>query len=228
MRNRDLFLQAVLHRSYLQLSGMSQLQSNERLEFLGDSILNMLVGEKLYSMFPDAEEGQLTILRARLVNRKALAQYAKQIHLRDFMLLSNSASHAAEKGADTILADAYEAVVGALFLDGGLDEARRFVERQLVDVFRDGSLRESDDNYKSALLEYAQANGKTLPRYTIVKEEGPDHERTFTIEVTIGEGTAGVGIGKNKKEAEQAAAENALTQILKRPSAMGKNTGENS
>jgi len=219
IKSRSLFLHAVLHRSYLQFVGEPNSHSNERLEFLGDSILNMVVAERLYSRYPDAEEGELTIMRARMVNRKALVTYAKKILLRDFLLLSNSASQAAEKGADTILADAYEAVIGAVYLDGGLEEAKRFVHRQLDIAIAEGTLQGSDDNYKSALLEYAQANGRALPRYTIMKEEGPDHDRTFTVEVTVGEEMFGTGIGKNKKEAEQAAAENALDQVAKKQSA---------
>ncbi|MGA7159946.1 MAG: ribonuclease III [Bacteroidota bacterium] len=216
---KNLFLQAFLHRSFLQFAETPELQSNERLEFLGDSILNMVVAERLYSMYPEAEEGELTIMRARLVNRKALVHYAKKIRLRDFLLLSNSASQTAEKGADTILADAYEAVIGAVYLDGGLEEARRFVERQLTSVLKEGLLQEANENYKSALLEYAQANGRSLPHYAIMKEEGPDHDRTFTVEVSIGDGMSGRGIGKNKKEAEQAAAENALSLLLQKQSA---------
>ena len=213
IRDRGLFLQAVVHRSYLQFIEIPDLQSNERLEFLGDSILNMVVAERLFTMYPDAEEGDLTVMRARLVNRRALVTYAKTIHLRDFLLLSNSAAQATEKGSDTILADAYEAVIGAMYLDGGLEEAKRFVYRQLTSALNEGTLQETDDNYKSALLEYAQANGRSVPRYVITKEEGPDHDRTFTVEVTLGEGPSGVGIGKNKKQAEQAAAEDALSQL---------------
>ncbi len=213
IRRKEVFLQAVLHRSYLQFAEAPDVRSNERLEFLGDSVLNMVVAARLYALYPYAEEGDLTIMRARLVNRKALVQYAKKIHLRDFLLLSNSASQTAEKGADTILADAYEAVIGAVFLDGGLHEAKQFVERQLTSVLKEGTIHEGDDNYKSALLEYAQANGMSLPHYTIVKEEGPDHDRTFTVEVSIGEGKSGIGIGKNKKEAEQSAAQHALSSL---------------
>ena len=159
IRTKSLFFQAVLHRSYLQFADTQEIQSNERLEFLGDSILNMVVAERLYMLYPDAEEGDLTIMRARLVNRKALVCYAKQIHLRDFLLLSDNACQTAEKGADTILADAYEAVIGAVYLDGGLNEAKRFVERQLTSALREGALQEADENYKSALLEYAQSKG---------------------------------------------------------------------
>jgi len=196
----------------------TKLPSNERLEFLGDSVLNMVVAERLYATHPDSEEGELTVMRARMVNRKALATYAKKIFLREFLLLSNSAAQAAEKGVDTILADAYEAVIGAIYLDGGLEEAKCFVIRQLTSALEEGTLRDENDNYKSALLEYAQGNGKPLPRYAIVREEGPDHDRTFTVEVSLGEGLSGSGIGKNKKEAEQAAAENVLALIERRKS----------
>jgi ribonuclease-3 len=223
-RTKSLFLQAVLHRSYLQFAEVPEIHSNERLEFLGDSILNMVVAERLYRLYPDAEEGDLTIMRARLVNRKAVVYYAKKIHLRDFLLLSNSASQTAEKGADTILADAYEAVIGAVYLDGGLDEAKVFVERQLTSVLREGILHEADENYKSALLEYAQAKGRPLPHYTIMKEEGPDHDRTFTVEVSVGDGMSGVGMGKNKKEAEQAAAQHALSLLGQQQSAAKENS----
>ena len=215
IRSKEVFLQAVLHRSYVQHMTPPAKHSNERLEFLGDSILNMVVAERLYSTYPDAEEGKLTVMRARMVNRKALVMYAKMILLRDFLLLSTSASQATEKGAETILADAYEAVIGAIYLDGGLEAARRFVTRQLDRALAEGTLQGLDDNYKSALLEYAQSKGITPPRYVITKEEGPDHDRTFTVEVTIGEGMSGSGVGKNKKEAEQAAAEDALERVAR-------------
>jgi len=224
IRNKDLFLQAMLHRSFAQFVNTPDIQSNERLEFLGDSVLNMVAGEYLFLAYPRAEEGQLTVLRARLVNRKALVSYAKQINLWDFLLLSNSASQAAEKGSETIVADAYEAVIGAIYLDGGLEEARQFVHRQLASALEGGLLDEADENYKSALLEYAQANGKAIPRYTIIKEDGPDHDRTFTVEATIGNGLSGLGTGKNKKEAEQAAAENALVRIGEMQSASDKDS----
>ncbi|HTX17363.1 MAG TPA: ribonuclease III [Bacteroidota bacterium] len=215
IRSRELFLQAVIHRSYVQYMNPPAKHSNERLEFLGDSILNMVAAERLYAAYPDEEEGKLTVMRARLVNRRALVTYARQIRLRDFLLLSTSASQATEKGAETILADAYEAVIGAIYLDGGLEAARRFVVRQLDNAQSAGKLQALDDNYKSALLEYAQSKGIAPPRYVITKEEGPDHDRTFTVEVTFGEGLCGMGVGKNKKEAEQAAAEQALEHVAK-------------
>ena len=212
VRNQDLFVQALLHRSFLTRIHRP-VRSNERLEFFGDSILNLIVAEYLYHHYPDAEEGELTKVRSRLVNRKALAAYAKDIKLSEFILMSNSAAQAIGKGCDTIMADTYEAVIAAIYLDGGYDAARRFVERQLLAALRNGSVITADENYKSMLLEYAQSRGLGVPRYTIVKEEGPDHDRTFTVEVQIESEVRGSGSGKNKKEAEQVAASRALRSL---------------
>lgn len=209
IRDRDIFIQSLLHRSFLQRLN-SPGRSNERLEFLGDSILNLIVAEYLYHHFPHAEEGELTKIRSRLVNRKALAAYAKEIHLMDFILMSPSAADSVGKGYETITADTYEAVIAAIYLDGGFDAARRFVERQVLAALKSGAVVTEDENYKSMLLEYAQGRGMGIPRYVIVKEEGPDHDRTFTVEVVLNNEKKGVGTGKNKKEAEQVAAGVAL------------------
>jgi len=203
-----LFIEALLHRSYLpQLN--ERWNSNERLEFLGDAVLNFLVAEHLHSTNPDMEEGDLTKLRSRLVNRKILAQASRDLQLADFLLLSASAAQSLDHGSESILSDAFEAIIGALYLDGGIEGARAFVERTLLGS---QTLKEAltDDNYKSALLEYAQAEGLGIPRYVILREEGPDHDRRFTIEVFVGQERCGVGFGKSKKEAEQAAAARAL------------------
>jgi ribonuclease-3 len=212
IRNQDVFVQALLHRSFLTRV-QRPIRSNERLEFLGDSILNLIVAEYLYHHYPDAEEGELTKVRSRLVNRKALAAYAKDIRLSDFILMSSSAAQSVGKGGDTILADTYEAVIAAVYLDGGYDAARRFVERQLLAAVRAGSVITADENYKSMLLEYAQSHGLGTPRYTITREEGPDHDRTFTVNVLLNNEPKGSGSGKNKKEAEQAAASRALETL---------------
>lgn len=216
IRNHDVFVQALLHRSFLT-HVHRPVHSNERLEFFGDSILNMIVAEYLYHHYPDAEEGELTKMRSRLVNRKALAVYAKDIKLSAFILMSASAAQSIGKGCDTIIADTYEAVIAAIYLDGGYDPARRFVERQLLVALRDGSLITRDENYKSMLLEYAQSRGLGIPRYSILREDGPDHDRTFTVEVLLNNEKKGSGFGKNKKEAEQAAASQALDNLEKLP-----------
>ena len=212
IRTPQLFVQSLVHRSYLQQTNQ-QGQSNERLEYLGDSILNLVVGEYLYHHFPRSDEGELTKLRSRLVNRKALVAYSKGINLSKFILMSASAQQSMGKGSDTIVADTYEAIIAAVYLDGGYDAAKRFVEKQLVDALHQRTIITVDENYKSMLLEFAQAGGLGVPRYAIVKEEGPDHDRTFTVEVTLNGTTHGVGSGKNKKEAEQAAASKALEAL---------------
>jgi len=213
IRNHDLFHQALLHRSFLQ-RGYYASRSNERLEFLGDSILNLIVAEYLYRRYPNAEEGELTKIRARLVNRKALAAYGKSIHLSEFIFMSPSAKQSVGKGYATITADTYEAVIAAIYLDGGFEAARKFVEQQLLAALKKGSVATDDENYKSMLLEYAQSRGLGVPRYAIVHEEGPDHDRTFTVDVILGNERKGSGSGKNKKEAEQAAASKALEHLL--------------
>ena len=210
-RRPELLEEALTHKSYAFEKG--ERRHNERMEFLGDSILNLIVGEYLYNHYPRAEEGDLTKMRSRLVNRKALAAYAKAIGLADFILTSPSASSGLGKGQDTIAADTFEAIIAAIYLDGGFDEARRFVERRVLSAVKSGAVLTADDNYKSMLLEYAQANGLGIPRYTIVLEEGPDHDRTFTVEVSLTDGRRGRGKGKNKKEAEQAAAARALEHL---------------
>jgi ribonuclease III len=212
VREKDTFMRALRHRSYLQHKHYPG-TSNERMEFLGDSILNLIVGEYLYHHYPRAEEGDLTKIRSRLVNRKALAAYAKAIGLADFILTSPSASSGPGKGQDTIAADTFEAVIAAIYLDGGFDAARQFVERRVLSALKSGTVVTADDNYKSMLLEYSQANGLGIPRYTIVLEEGPDHDRTFTVEVSLSDGRRGRGKGKNKKEAEQAAAARAIEHL---------------
>jgi len=214
IRNGDVFAQALLHRSFLQRLPEST-HSNERLEFLGDSILNLVVADYLYHRFPHAEEGELTKIRSRLVNRKALSAYAKAIHLSDFILMSPSAAQSIGKGYDAITADTFEAIIAAIYLDGGIQAAREFVERQVLAAVKKGAVVTADENYKSMLLEYAQSQGIGAPRYHIFKEEGPDHDRTFTVDVMLNNVRHGRGTGKNKKEAEQAAASEALEKLVR-------------
>lgn len=213
IHNKEYFVRALTHRSFVPVSPVDNVESNERLEFLGDAILNFLVAEFLFEQYPEKEEGELTVLRARLVNRKALAFFAKEINLRQFLLSHTSSAGVVKKGYDTILADAFEAIIAALYLDGGLEYARRFIRASLTSAVQKGYLTSDDQNYKSELLEMSQAKGRGIPRYQTLKEEGPDHDRTFTVQVLIGNDALGVGTGKNKKEAEQAAAEEAIRKL---------------
>jgi len=213
IRNRQLFSQALSHRSYFQENGNGALGSNERMEFLGDAVLNLVVAKRLFEQHESSPEGDLTKVRSRLVNRKSLSIYATQIHLEDFMLIGVSATQTDGRGMSKILADAFEALVAAIYLDGGNEAARDFIERQINTALRERTVTTEDENFKSQLLEYAQAEGLNVPRYATVNEEGPDHDRTFTVEVYIGTDPHGVGMGKNKKDAEQAAAETALQKL---------------
>ncbi len=210
----SLFAEALVHRSFLQKLPPGT-HSNERLEFLGDAVLSLIVAEYLHQRFPDAEEGDLTKTRSRLVNRKALSAYGKALHLSDFIFMSPSAAQAVTKGGDTIMADAVEALIAAVYLDSGFEAARSVVLRMINDALERRAVLITDDNYKSLLLEYAQSHGLGVPRYIIVHEEGPDHERTFTVDVLLSNLHQGSGSGKNKKNAEQAAAYQAYQRLTR-------------
>ena len=147
------------------------------------------------------------------MNRKALSIYAREMKLGNFILMSPSTAQMEGKGMDTILADAFEAVIGAIYLDGGFQPAREFIERHVDLALRSGIVRIEDENFKSQLLEHTQSHGLGSPRYVTVRQEGPDHDRTFTIEVLVGNIPYGKGTGKNKKDAEQAAAEQTLQML---------------
>ena len=187
---------------------------NEKLEFLGDAVLELLVSEELVRTFPDWREGQLSKSRASLVNEASLCTVAQRLGLGKHLRLSRGEEKTGGRSKPALLADAYEAVVAAIYLDAGLQAARRFVQKSLVEVALTaaaGNLGRSD--HKSALQELLQARGMPPCNYRVVEEAGPDHEKTFRVEVRItGELTA-AGTGKTKKEAEQAAAVAALYQL---------------
>lgn len=208
--HRPFFNEALTHRSYLQNPGNAADVSNERLEFLGDAVLNLIVGEYLFRTHSHAPEGELTKLRARLVNKKALGIMANLLRLGEFILLSPAAAQLSIKGMDTILSDTFEAIVGAMYLDGGYSKTKDFVNRCIDEALSGNLINIDDDNFKSQLLEHVQSLGLGTPRYLTTRQDGPDHDRTFTIEVSIGNRAFGIGTGKNKKDAEQAAAEQTL------------------
>lgn len=215
VNDRRYFAQALTHRSYLQVIEGDGVDSNERLEFLGDSILNMLIGEFLFRHYTDVQEGELTKLRSRLVNRKALIVGAHQIGLEDFILVNTSAEQALKKGNRSILADTFEAIIAAIYLDSGLslEPVKRFLERTLLLPETFEEILQTDENYKSLLLELVQGNGFSAPRYEVVGEEGPDHERIFTVQVYVNGKPVGQGSGRSKKRAEQEAASKAVEKL---------------
>jgi ribonuclease III len=208
----SLYEQALTHRSYLQVANTPDHRSNERLEFLGDAILGMVTAEYLFYNNREVLEGELTKMRSWIVNKKSLAVCARALRLEDYLFLSYSASQSLQRGNDGMLADALESVIAAIYLDRGFDEARRFIVERLLPIMMRESLVH-DTNFKSLLLETVQGKGFGAPRYVVVKEEGPDHEKHFTVEVVVEEHIVGSGSGRNKKEAEQAAAEAGMANL---------------
>ena len=207
--DKNIYLEAFIHRSFLEENNEFT-SSNERLEYLGDSVLNLVVGEFLFNKFPDEEEGFLTKVRAKLVNRIALSSVAEKINIADFVILSSNVPKNISHNSKSILADTLEALIGALYVDKGLEPCRKFIVKNIAEPMLEEGEYLVDENYKSQLLEYAQANKLANPTYQIIKEEGPHHDKTFTVEVIITEQVFGKGIGKSKKEAEQFAAKKAL------------------
>jgi ribonuclease III len=212
IKNDDYFLQALLHRSYLEQSPEFEV-SNERLEFLGDAVLSLTVAEYLFKKFPEEDEGFLTKVRSKFVNKIAIADVADEIKLTEFLLVGKNLLQGLNVNSKTILADAFEALVGAIYLDKGLAAAKAFISRVLIEPYAKAGVHLIDENFKSQLLEYAQAKKLEAPLYSVIKEEGPHHDKTFTIKVTIGDKEYGIGKGRSKKTAEQNAAEEAMHRI---------------
>ncbi len=214
-RDPRLLVQALTHSSRIpELTAEELPEDNERLEFLGDAVLELLVSEELILVFPAWREGELSKSRARLVNSAAISQAAQRLGLGNYLRLGRGEEKTGGREKPALLADAYEAVLAAIYLDAGLDAARRFVHRTLTSSsIAAEAERLGRADYKSTLQEYLQARGIPAGAYAILEEEGPDHAKTFHVEVRIaGEKTA-AGSGKTKKEAEQSAALAALIQL---------------
>ncbi len=209
-----LYEQALKHRSLLRGTPRSHLYSNERLEFLGDAVLGFVVAEHLYRHFPTKTEGFMTRLRAKLVNGQALAAYAEAIDLGALILMSDNMAQTDGRQNQTILADAFEALIGALYLDLGLEAARRFIHCTMLEHADLDDLAGQRDNFKSLLLEYVQAQGWPQPQYRVLAEEGPSHDRRFNVEVVVNGRSYGAGRAASKKSAEQRAAREALERLL--------------
>lgn len=208
------YRQALLHRSVLRGEPETHLQSNERLEFLGDAVLGFVTAEHLYREFPDRNEGFLTRMRAKIVSGQALAQFATRLDLGPLVIMSENMDQSGGRQTPTILADALEAVIGALYLDLGEDAARTFIEEKILKAVDLEDLADQRDNYKSLLLEHAQSLGWPQPQYQIVDEQGPSHDKIFTVEVLLDGEPFGTGTARNKKKAEQIAAGKALDRLL--------------
>jgi len=218
-KDPHLLRQALIHTSYLNENPGIGIGSNERLEFLGDAALGVVVAHQLYVEYPDVDEGKLTELRAHLVRRDTLARAAARFDLGEYLQLGRGEDAAGGRKRPTNLARGYEALVGAIFLDGGIVKARAFIKRSLRDEF--AKLRQSGMPHdpKSRLQEVIQSRWQTTPSYRLVKTEGPDHARRFTVQVVVSGKSLGTGEGRSKQMAEKAAAQEALNQIERQESA---------
>ena len=210
IKDLTIYRRALTHRSLLRGAPDQHLRSNERLEFLGDALIDLVVSEALYDRFPEADEGHLTRLRAKLVSGPALAQYARRMDLGGHLLMSTNAEQGQGRDNPNILADAFEAVAGAVYLDRGPDAAAQFVHDRALDPFDLEDVAARDENYKSQLLERMQAEGRPQPTYRVVREEGPSHDKTFTVEAMVGKTAYARGTAGSKQEAEQQAARRTL------------------
>jgi ribonuclease-3 len=212
-KDKNLLALAFVHRSFINENRILTEKHNERLEFLGDSILGLLVSEYLYRYLPSTPEGELSHLRSRLVEASSCYDYTHQLDIEKYILLGKGERLSGGRGRDTILADLFEAVIGAIYIDGGLDAARKFLFKNFSkDIEK--ILKTPISNYKAVLQDYSQKKHQKAPVYTIISEAGPDHSKTFIIAVSINEEEVGRGEGSSKKEAQQVAAQNAVERLI--------------
>lgn len=209
--------EALTHRSHLQGKSVPEDKDNERLEFLGDAVLGLLVSEYLAETFPEWTEGELSHIRARLIGRDSLAEAARQLGLGGLLRLGPGEERTQGREKSSLLANALEAVIAAIYLDGGLVPVRTFVLKLLRPQLRDlhqENVAAFRRDYKSQFQEWCQQHVRTLPVYHVMEESGPDHHKTFTVTVTVDQTLYGSGKGFRKKVAEQQAAKQALERIL--------------
>ncbi len=205
--------EALTHKSYVNERRQGSAVHNERLEFLGDAVLSLLVSEQLSHSLPGTSEGALSKLKARLVSEPVLCAVARRLQLGQWLRLGRGEERSKGREKDSLLADTLEAVIAAVYLDGGLDAGRAVVAKLFEQEFTDVLTRQhvpGGDDYKTQFQEWCQKRHDVLPEYVVVKESGPDHDKQFEVEVTMNRELAGRGSGRTKKEAEQAAAKAAL------------------
>jgi len=211
--DKSLLNRALTHRSFLNENPDWALEDNERLEFLGDAVLDFVVGEYLYHHFPEGQEGELTSLRAALVRSETLADFAQQIELGSYLRLGRGEAESGGRGHPALLCGAFEALVGALYLDRGIETVAALMTRFIVPAISHILAQELDKDAKSRLQEWSQGRWHLTPAYRTVAERGPDHAKEFTVEVLIGDEVYGQGTGASKQGAEQAAAKAALAAL---------------
>jgi ribonuclease-3 len=212
-KNQEVLKEALTHRSYLNEHPAWPLPQNERLEYLGDAVLELAVTERLFTRFPDFQEGRMTTLRAALVNREMLSVIAKEIDLQKFVLMSRGEAKDSKKAKDIILSNAFEALVGAIYLDLGYEVAREIVDKFVIPHLEEIVENGLDRDPKSILQEVIQEKLKLTPTYEVIRESGPDHQKQFEVGVYFSEELFAEGQGFSKQEAENRAARNALVKL---------------
>ena len=221
--DRGLLEQALTHRSRAHEDPSGEGEDNERLEFLGDAVLGLVVADRLVRDFPERDEGWTSKVKARLVSEPTLARLGEQVGLGDYLLLGRGEEKTGGRRKQSLIADTFEAVVAAIYLDGGLGAATSFIHARLqgaLDELRaNGAVAEAPADWKSTLQEWLQARGRPLPAYRLAAEAGPDHRKTFTVDVSVGDESIARGMGRSKKEAEQKAARRALADLASGPQA---------
>lgn len=214
-KEKVLLKTALTHRSYLNEHPKEKLSSNERLEFLGDAILEFIVSKKIFSFFQDQSEGFLTALRSQIVKTESLAEAADQCHLGNFLLLSRGEEETGGRKNKSLLANVFEALIGAIFLDQGIEKTEEFIDRSLEKIINDANQLGNLKDYKSLFQEKSQEEEKITPIYRITNTLGPDHDKMFQVGVYLNKRKIAEGQGKSKQEAEQMAAQKALEIYVK-------------
>jgi ribonuclease-3 len=216
-RDRGLLEHALTHRSRVHEDASGGVFDNESMEFLGDSILGFVIAAMLFREFPQHNEGQKSKLKASLVSAASLARLAEQAHLGEFLILGRGEEKTGGRRKHAIIADCYEALIAAIYLDGGIEPAQRFVEQQFAELVEEAKKTGADasftDDWKSALQEYLQSRGRGLPAYRLAGEVGPDHRKSFVVEVVVEGEPIASAEGRSKKEAAQAAARAAIERL---------------
>ncbi|MBI5099289.1 MAG: ribonuclease III [Nitrospirae bacterium] len=217
-KKKSLLKEAITHKSYAHEKQKGSLSFNERMEFLGDSVLELIISEYIFTTYPEYTEADLSRIKAYTVQESTLAEIAKSINIGECLILGKGEEMTGGRKKDSLLADAFEAVLAAIYLDGGYKKAKAFILRHLIYKTDELSTKNFIFDFKTKLQEVAQAEFGVLPAYVIHKEEGPEHKKTFEVKVFINENYLGLGKGKTKKAAAQKAAEAALKKLKKNAS----------
>ncbi|MBM7623827.1 ribonuclease III [Sporohalobacter salinus] len=209
----NLLQRALTHKSYANENRDLNLKDNERLEFLGDSVLDIIVSEYMFNRYPNYPEGKLAKMRASVVSAPTLADKAKKLNLGKYLLLGRGEEMTGGRKRSSILADAFEALVGSIYLDQNLETARGFIMKLMKTDIENAEAGEHIRDYKTTLQEIIQKKSNSRPEYNVIEEKGPDHSKEFTVQVKFDNRSLGKGTGSSKKEAQQQAAKNALQKL---------------